>query len=276
MLLVLLFAALRDDMATSTATVSTATRAGAPARLRRVQKTGNALIRGHENAMASRNVHAQPSKSNSFQHTRNPPDKPLRQKELEPILPIARPRENDVTTDPIAKNEDDEESQIVTLRQTDPTFDKCYGMLEEVSEDHDRVTQNDYVEFLNKLTNGEISPTADLDSIDRQYATTWHASTCPRRRACAQEESAYISLEPQDEDALEGLISLCAKAMSFAFTTVTVTFEFTIRYNSDLISLVCATNGKKHQNTAVSCCLCSHAQPAFDAFCLLLFQPGGR
>lgn len=247
MLLVVLFTALRDDTAT-------ATRAGVPGRLRRVQKTGYALIKGHENAMIG-NAN-RPSKSNSFQHTRRP-DPSIRQNTLEAILDdtndrIARPlaiavADNDSSNATIAN---DEQSQIETLRQNDPAFDKCYGILEDVSEDQVRVTPEEYVAFLNQLTNGEISPTADLNAIDKKYATTWYASTCPNGRPCAQ-ESAYISLDPDEEDALNGLISMCATVMSLSMTTATVTFEFTIRYNSDLISMVRSPMVKKKHYTAV-------------------------
>jgi hypothetical protein len=283
-LLVVLFTALGNEDTTTANTVpATATRVGAPARLRKVQKTGNALIRGHENAMESDNVHPQPSKNNSFDHTRRP------------LLPIARPHEVGSNDDPDSSHadmasEDDVQSQsIATLRQTDLTFDKCYGMLEEVSEDHARVTQKEYIEFLNQLTNGDFSPkVTDLNSIDelQEYATAWHdSSTCPRRRPCAQ-ESAYISLEPEDEDALEGLISLCAKTMSLAFqnnpslqsdtsfTTVTVTFEFTIRYNSDLISTVRATQEKL--NIGIFLSVFTGSTCFFSRFCHLPFQTGGR
>jgi hypothetical protein len=241
LLIVVLFTALRHGMAT-------ATQAGVPGRLRRVQKTGYALIKGHENAMIG-NAN-QPSKSNSFQHTRRP-DPSIRQNPLGAIAEntndrIARPMaiavaDNDTSNASIA---DEEQSQIETLRQNDPAFDKCYGILEGVSEDQVRVTPEEYVAFLNQLTNGEISPTADLNRIDKKYATTWYASTCPSGRPCAQ-ESAYVSIDPDDEDALNGLISMCATVMSLSLTTATVTFEFTIRYNNDLISMVRSSMAKK-------------------------------
>lgn len=238
-LLFVLFAALwRDDTGIVTAESSST---ASPARLRRNTKSGYALIKGHENVRKNNDLKEQPIKRNSFQH-RPRPDRTQR-KRSQPLEaggmnaddPLDEP--DDVVTAQDTSHAITAQAHGVAVRQNDPALDKCFSILENVSDDYARVTPDQYLAFLSQLTNGQIAPNANMNEIDLQYAATFYASSCAGAgESCGGQDATYISLD--DEANLNSLISLCNSVMSISFTTVSITFEFTIRYNNELIDKV--------------------------------------
>jgi len=110
-------------------------------------------------------------------------------------------------------------------------FEKCYSNLQRVSDD-DKLYQPEYLEFLDLMTDGEVSY-PDFRQLPALFVLVFYANACTNGFNCV-DETPYISLVL--EGVSSGLVpSFCYTIMQNIYTEATVTFEYTIRYNSQAI-----------------------------------------
>jgi hypothetical protein len=102
----------------------------------------------------------------------------------------------------------------------------CYVLLGSVAVDG-KVCYSQYCEFLKLMSNGEISDCKHLDSF---WVQLFYNTACGNKQHC-DHDSAHISLKEEGVN-LWGLHQLCEEAMSNTFTRTTLSFEFSIQYNS--------------------------------------------
>jgi hypothetical protein len=108
-------------------------------------------------------------------------------------------------------------------------FQYCYDTLASVAVDG-KVCYEQYCEFLDLLSGGEVSNCNNLDSC---WVLLFYSTACDHDEDCSKEK-AYISIKDEGLNSWS-LYQLCEEAMSNTFTRVDVSFEFSIQYNSTLL-----------------------------------------
>lgn len=107
-------------------------------------------------------------------------------------------------------------------------YEKCFGFLDEVSEDRE-VTRPEYVHFLELLTDGDMAYD-DFTQLPQLFMMIFYSTTCTSGQDCVH-EMPTISLAPSGVSL--GLLQFfCRQVLSVTFTEVSITFGYTIRYNS--------------------------------------------
>jgi hypothetical protein len=112
---------------------------------------------------------------------------------------------------------------------------------------NDKLSHREYVKFLFDLSGGDVD-VRNFTSLSPSFKAVFDASACPADTECAVDHP-FVSLKSgQKSEQLQQL--LCVGAMSEIRTEVSVSFEYTIRYNSVLISdekvIVCLENGSEN------------------------------
>lgn len=118
-------------------------------------------------------------------------------------------------------------------------YEKCDDLLLRVSGDDDLVDESEYLDFLAFVTGGEISaPT--FDDLEGVFASIFLQAACTEGSSCDGEtgsiflEGTYVS---------NPIIFLfCTRVLQEVTTTTSLTFGYTIRYDTDSISKVRATH----------------------------------
>jgi hypothetical protein len=118
-------------------------------------------------------------------------------------------------------------------------YEKCDDLLLRVSGDDDLVDESEYLDFLALVTGGEISaPT--FDDLEGVFASIFLQAACTEGSSCDGEtgsiflEGTYVS---------NPIIFLfCTRVLQEVTTTTSLTFGYTIRYDTDIISKVRATH----------------------------------
>lgn len=107
-------------------------------------------------------------------------------------------------------------------------FDYCYNALEGVAVDG-KVCFPQYKEFLYELSNGQVSE----DDPPEVFVLIFHSTACSNGQDCAHNDP-YISLDQEGVN-LWVLRVLCEEVLSHLVTETTVSFEFSLRYDPDLL-----------------------------------------
>jgi len=113
-------------------------------------------------------------------------------------------------------------------------FDLCYTTLQGVAvREKSKVFKSQYLDFLNQISNGAVSHDK-WSNLPEPYTSIFYDATCAGKSCKGHRKDQYISA------VLEGmnvfvLRNFCYRIMSNVYTSVDVSFEFTIRYDSEII-----------------------------------------
>jgi hypothetical protein len=112
--------------------------------------------------------------------------------------------------------------------ENNEAYEKCFDLLNQVADDSE-VTRAEYVEFLELLTNGDMVYD-DFTKLPELFVLIFYSTTCTSGQDCVH-EMPTISLDSSTVS-LGHLQFFCRQVMSVTFTEVSITFGYTIRYNS--------------------------------------------
>jgi hypothetical protein len=118
-------------------------------------------------------------------------------------------------------------SPIDDMENTE-AYEKCFNLLNQVSKDSE-VTRDEYVRFLELLTGGDMDYD-DFTELPSLFVLIFSSTTCTSGQDCVH-NMPTISLA--SSKASLGLLQFfCNQVMSVTFTEVSITFGYTIRYDS--------------------------------------------
>lgn len=128
--------------------------------------------------------------------------------------------------------------RVGTNMENTEAYEKCFTLLNQVTEDSE-VTRDGYVRFLDLLTNGKM----DYDyftELPELFVLMFYSTTCTSGQDCVH-KMPTISLASSKVSS--GLLQFfCNQVMSVTFTEVSITFGYTIRYNSAKVTNEDLTN----------------------------------
>jgi hypothetical protein len=122
--------------------------------------------------------------------------------------------------------------------ENNEAYEKCFNLLNQVTDDSE-VTRAGYVEFLELLTNGDMVYD-DFTRLPELFVLIFYSTTCTSGQDCVH-EMPTISLA-SSKVSLGLLQFFCRQVMSVTFTEVSITFGYTIRYNSAKVTEEDLTN----------------------------------
>jgi hypothetical protein len=112
--------------------------------------------------------------------------------------------------------------------ESNGAYGKCFNLLNQVTQDGE-VTRNEYVRFLELLTDGDMVYD-DFTELPALFELIFYSTTCTSGQDCVH-EMPTISLASSGVSL--GLLQFfCRQVMSVTFTEVSITFGYTIRYDS--------------------------------------------
>jgi hypothetical protein len=115
---------------------------------------------------------------------------------------------------------------------TDEAYLKCYNVLDGVSGD-DTVNQEEYLEFLGLMTNGDLFYNRFRD-LPATFVSIFYATACSAGQDCINEDpTVAVTLSGVEG---EWLNFFCKSILKNTFTEAEVTFEYTVRYDSSVIT----------------------------------------
>lgn len=110
-------------------------------------------------------------------------------------------------------------------------FLKCYSLLSEVAAAASTLGQDDYVQYLKMLTNGDVSVDRFPD-LPVVFVMIFYTAACPFGTDCMPGNTPAIAIgdtsNPSDD-----LQLFCKQTLRSTFNTADASFEYSVRYNPD-------------------------------------------
>lgn len=112
---------------------------------------------------------------------------------------------------------------------------KCRSLLEGVGGDDSLVSKPEFVQFLRTLTGGNVDAET-FDDLEGRWAGIFYRTACGQGGQC-DGDGVAIALENTREN-YEEIVAFCDRIMAQATTTATLTFGYSIQYDTDIIDEV--------------------------------------
>lgn len=113
---------------------------------------------------------------------------------------------------------------------------KCRSMLEGVAGDDMLVDKSEYVQFVFSLTGGKVNADS-FDALQGRWATIFYRTACGQMRGQCDGDDVAFELNDTMEN-YEQVVAFCDAVMEHATTTASLTFGYSIQYNTESISEV--------------------------------------
>ena len=117
--------------------------------------------------------------------------------------------------------------------QDDDPYPACFDTLRQADADNSgTLSADDYLTFLKLISGNEVEADS-LQNLSAVFTMIFYTAACaPPGRDCVDEEPAVDLDEDSTGASADFLVFLCHQVLTFTFTTVTLTFEYTTRYNT--------------------------------------------
>lgn len=118
---------------------------------------------------------------------------------------------------------------------TSSAYLKCFSLLDELDTSEGELNQDNYLKFLDIMTNGAMQQYEDFASLPVLFVMIFYTAACIAENDCQKDTAPRIIVgdtkEPSDVITL-----FCKQILKSTVSMANVSFEYTVQYDTNIIS----------------------------------------